>query len=308
MRILTTYPIPESKEWINKTYLVPIKGKSGLFGIKNWCVPFKLIFLRKNFDVIITGTEREDELFAFLQTFLVFGKIKHIMIDCLWKKEKNTFRRFIKTLLLKIISKSVTYFVVWSSEEKEKYPQEFGLAKEKFIFLPHHSTLSGYKVDVKEGDYIFAGGNSSRDYITLIKAVKGLGLKTIIALTNYRIIDGIDIPENVTVRTATPQEFRNLMAQSEMVIIPQTYLNAMMLRKPIVVSNAPGVRNYIGNGKTGIIVPAGDVETLRNSILEIINNNGKIDVIVENAYKKASSEFTLEKFVERNLSLAEKIC
>ncbi len=318
MRILTTYPIPESKEWVSNTYLVPIRGRRCFFGIRDWLLPIKLLFIRKNFDVIITGAEREDELFALFQTLLVFGKIKHIMIDCLWKKEKRYYKYIIKRILLKLISRSIIHFVVWSNEEKEKYPEEFDLPKGKFIFIPYHHTLSGYKFNVEERDYIFAGGDSSRDYYTLIEAVRDLGVNTVIALRNRKLIDSIDIPGNIRIVMPDPVEFRNLMAKSKIVVVPlkkdlfqsagqQTYLNAMRMGKPVVVSEAPGVRDYIQHGKTGFIVPPEDINALRDALKKIFSNNGSIKSVVEQAYKKVSAAFMLERFVQRNLDLAKKI-
>ena len=139
-----------------------------------------------------------------------------------------------------------------------------------------------------------------------------------IALTDYSLIKGLDLPRNVEVVSPSPEGFRQLMAQAKMVVIPmeegllqsagqQTYLNAMMLKKPVIVSDIAGVRDYLEDKITGIIVPPKDVDTLRNAINNVTLDGVYVKEIVENAYLKVSREFTLEKFVERNLSLAEKL-
>jgi len=325
MKILTTYPIPESKRWQEVTVFIDRNSKKFKFlrsifykiGINDWWSPFKLLLLRNKFDVLFTGTEREDIIFALFQLILPGRKIPHVMTCCLWKREENAFIKIFKKFLLKLIAKSVALFVVWSQEEIENYHKEFGIPKDKLKFIPHHSTLKGYNFKIYDGNYIFAGGNSSRDYITLIKAVQNLSIKTIIALTDYSLIKGINIPNNVKVVSLSREEFRQYMAGSKMVVVPlkknllqsagqQTYLNAMSLRKPVIVSKVPGVEDYISNYETGIIVEPENSQALRKAISFILNGNDEVKQMIDKAYMVATRNYTLDKFVERNLYLINK--
>ena len=72
----------------------------------------------------------------------------------------------------------------------------------------------------------------------------------------------------------------SLLANSHAVVVPlrqsvrsagqQSYLNAMGLGKPVIVTDAPGVHDYIVDGVTGIIVPP-TVEALRTAILHVMD-------------------------------------
>lgn len=321
-KILTTYPIPESKKWQISTVFIdknPNKFKfiRGIFkkiGINDWWLPLRLFLLRNKFDILFTGTEREDAIFALFQTILPGKKIIHIMTCCLWKRERNEFIKIFKKFLIRLMVKSVSLFVVWSQDEIENYHKEFGIPKDKLKFIPHHSTLKNYNFKIYDGNYIFAGGNSSRDYITLIKAVENFSIKTVIALTDYSLIEGINIPDNVEIVSLSKEEFRQYMAGSKMVVVPlknnllqsagqQTYLNAMSMKKPVIVSKAPGVKDYINNYETGIIVEPENPEALRKAISFILNGNDRVKKMVDKAYTIATTNYSLDKFVERNLNL-----
>lgn len=328
MKVLTTYPIPQSQRWQEETTLIEPQANRGPWqwlnrllrplGMRDVLLPFKLIYLRKDYDVLITGAEREDCFFAILQSLFGGKKIPHLMMCCLWKREKNELRHRLKRILLKWMSRSVRKFIVWSTDEIEAYSQYFGIPKEQFVFIPHHETLSGYSVKPTRGDYLFAGGDSSRDYATLLEAVRELDVSVIIASRNptWRWMVK-DLP-HVRVESVDPQCFRDLMAGSRAVIVPlargllqaaghQTYLNAMRLRKPVIVSEAPGVRDHIVHGRTGWIVPAGDPIALRRVLAHILQDGEEVRCVTEVAAADVESRFTLEHFVERNLELAKTL-
>ena len=87
----------------------------------------------------------------------------------------------------------------------------------------------------------------------------------------------------------------------------QSYLNAMRLKKPVIVSRVSGVLDYIIPGVTGIVVPPGDPTELRKAILRVLAGGPDIDRMVEAAYARATDKFTLAHFVDRLLALAETL-
>jgi len=273
--------------------------------------------VRRQYDVLITGCEREDCLFAFLQSILLGKRIPHLMTCCLWKYEKNPIRYGWKRFLLKIISRSVNLFIVWSSEEREAYARYFGLPREKFVFMPHHASLEGYDITPSEGAYLFAGGDSSRDYHTLIEAVRPLTVPTVIVARQAASLNGKKkLPSHVDIKTTDPIEFRRLMAESRLVVIPieegllqsagqQSYLNAMLLRKPVIVSQVKGVMDHVTPNVTGVVVPPKNPEALREAILQVLAGGPEVQKMVERAYQRVQEKFSLEEFVHRLLAFTE---
>ena len=75
-------------------------------------------------------------------------------------------------------------------------------------------------------------------------------------------------PANVTIGELDPRRYEERFRSASIVVVAlaprrdrsagqQTYLNAMVLGKPVVVTDALGVREYVEDRRTGLIVPAG---------------------------------------------------
>ncbi|MBI4436484.1 MAG: GNAT family N-acetyltransferase [Candidatus Omnitrophica bacterium] len=323
VRILTTYPIPQSPHWQKETTLLKPRseekrGLLGHWGFRDWTLAFRLLKARRKYDVLITGCEREDGFFAILQSLLPGKRIPHLMTCCLWKSETNPLRKWWKGMVLRWIARSVRLFLVWSRQECDTYSAYFKIPREKFVFMPHHASLDGYDVEGKNGNYIFAGGDSSRDYETLLEAVRSLSFPTLIVAKQVAFWNGKPLPPHVTAQTTDPLGFRKLMAGARMVVLPltrgllqstgqQSYLNAMALKKPVIVSEVPGVLDHVTPEVTGIVVPPGDPVALREAILRVMGGGSEVQKMVEKAYERVQNEFSLTHFVNRILSLAEKV-
>src|SRR5260370_37033629 len=76
------------------------------------------------------------------------------------------------------------------------------------------------------------------------------------------------------------------MARARIVVVPmqanllrtggqQTFLNAMHMRKPVILTDPEGGRDFIEHGKTGLLVPYPDVPALRDAILYLLQNAEK---------------------------------
>jgi glycosyltransferase involved in cell wall biosynthesis len=70
-----------------------------------------------------------------------------------------------------------------------------------------------------------------------------------------------------------------IMAAADMIVHPSledalssAVIEAVMLQKPVVASDISGVRDTLGNGQYGIIVPPADDEALEKGIRQLIAN------------------------------------
>ncbi len=146
--------------------------------------------------------------------------------------------------------------------------------------MPFHSTLHDVAYDVRDGGYVFAGGNSDRDYRTLVEAVRPLGAPTWIATTRPELLSGVSVPAHVRVEGTTPEGFRDAMAAARLVVAPmragtlrsggqQTCLNAMLLGKPTIAVGRRWAADYIEDGVNGLIVDYEDAEGMRKAIRRV---------------------------------------
>jgi glycosyltransferase involved in cell wall biosynthesis len=228
------------------------------------------------YDAVLTSGAGDGLLFAFLQKFRGRKRAVHVMEDCLWYKSN-----VLKKWTVRFCLGSVDACVVWASVEVDRYAREFEVPRQKFHFVPFHHTLARYQFEVRNEGYLFSGGNGDRDYPTLLEAVRNLPAPCLIATTRQDVLDRKDLPSNVQARGVSHQEFRQLMASSKIVVVQmkggllhaggqQTVLNAMLMRKAVILTDPEGGRDYIEDWKTGVLVPAGDAEKLRMALERLL--------------------------------------
>ena len=215
--------------------------------------------------------------------------------------------------------KSVDRCVVWAEREICSYSQEFGINPSKIVFVPHHSTLHPhrYSVTARNEGYIFAGGNGDRDYETFVEAVREVNCPCLIACTDDQRFKNIVLPPHVRRVKPDPQEFRQLIASSRMVVLPmagglihsggqQTFLNAMTLGKPVIVTDVEGGKSYINHGITGMLTTPGDAAELRNAVKYLLENDLAAHEMGQRAMQ-AAKEYTVANCYDRICAIADQI-
>jgi glycosyltransferase involved in cell wall biosynthesis len=267
-----TKVLPPTKEaWWER--IVVTLGLPGLARRSRDCRRAWTLFRRvPEFDVVITDGALVGLTFAFLQSLRPSRRTVHVMYDCYWYGG-GRFRRGIMRFCLR----QVDLCVVWTHVECSRYAGTYNVSPSRFAFVRHHHTLNRYQFEVGDDGYIFAGGNSDRDYKLFCGAVGNLPISCVLATNLPASLAGVRVPPNVHVVNASAVEFRQLMARARIVVLPmrantlrtggqQTFLNAMHMGKPVVLVDPEGGVDYIEHGKTGLLVPFGDATALHNAI------------------------------------------
>lgn len=205
----------------------------------------------------------------------------------------------VKRAYVRSTLRAVDRLIVWAPAVVDRYHNYFGVPREMMVPLRFHHTLIGHEVQPEDGNYIFSGGDSLRDYPTLLKAVAGLDIPVIIA-TRLKLSASVSIPSNVVVKPVSAGEFRKLMAGARLVVFPlrtdairtsgqQSYLNAMALGKPVIVTDTTDAPYYIEHEKTGVLAPSGDAAALREAIGNLLDEPEKAAAMGEAAKAAASA-------------------
>jgi len=235
--------------------------------------------------------------------------------------EPNTdWRRFIEPLLMKLADRAVFRFAVHSQAEVPVFAQLWGIdeAKVRGCSFYHKKAGPGVIVaDKPRGRHIFAGGTSFRDYEPLLAAARLLPDHEFVIATN-RLDNHPDIPPNVRAGLVTPAEFDQLIDTAAAVVVPLrqdvhriigmlTYLQAMWAKKPTIVSDTLGVREYVTDGETGLIV-SGTPESYVAAIQWVLDpaNDGRIRQMCAAAHRAVSQQFTIEAHVTRLLEIMDE--
>ncbi|MGI0134788.1 MAG: glycosyltransferase, partial [Candidatus Micrarchaeaceae archaeon] len=205
--------------------------------------------------------------------------------------------------------------IVYSHKQEEHYIRRFSVPKEQLVCVPYYTTCWDTSYHVTEGEYIFSGGDYTRDYASLITAVRDRPYRTVIAARFRHYFDAINVPPNVEIVTVGHSEFFRLMSGARVVVVPlkggllqsggqQTYLNAMAMGKPVIVADDCGASEYIRDGHTGIVIPPEDPMAMRAALERVWNDTALASRLGANAQRAAQS-FSPDRFFTTILKIVE---
>ncbi len=252
------------------------------------------------FEAVVTLGDLEGLAFAALQRLRGRRRQVHVMYDCLWYGGGRLRRAWMRFCL-----RTVDRCIVWASVECERYSRAYGVPREKFLYVPHHHTLHHFNVKAGDQGFVFTGGNADRDYGLFLDAVRELDVACVLATNRSQLLDGLKVLPNVQVRSLSAPEFRQCMADARIVVMPmratllhagaqQSILNAMLLGKPVVLTDPEGGSDYIENGKTGVLVPYGDTTALQQAIRFLLEHPDEAHAMGERA-RLAAAPLTTQR-------------
>lgn len=275
MRIVTNFPGGGDASWAP---FVTHVERGGMGALRYALALFRE--LRRSDFAIIAESSLDGRLLCVLNAFL--GRKPVFLYECLWDQPESWVKRQLHRLYLRLIDPAVIGYVVFSRSDVESYAQAFPVPRSKLVAIPYCTTLEGYAFAEQDEGFIFAGGDSLRDYRQLAEAVRDLPYRVVIA-TGLADPFGGPCPPNVTAQRVSHEQFRSLMASAAVHVVPlaatsvrsvghQTYLNGMAMGKPVIVTDTRGTPEYIDHGTDGVLVQPGDHSTLRQWIMDLMDN------------------------------------
>ena len=217
--------------------------------------------------------------------------------------------------LIALLDAPALHFGVLSREELESFPRVWGVEASRVHFTGFCATAADL-TPRPDGVGVLASGNSLRDYRALVTAAPSLVGPVTIATT-------LPLPAPPTaaanLRTGwfSPDE-HEARAQAAAVIVvalmagtdrsagQQTYLNAMARGQAVVVTDAPGVRDYVVDGETGVIVP-NDSEALTDAVNRLLQDRPYARRLGAAAREAVMDGFTVRHYFDRLLALADSL-
>ena len=80
--------------------------------------------------------------------------------------------------------------------------------------------------------------------------------------------------------------------------LPYVLLEAMLFKVPVLATDVGGIPNIVINGVTGYLVPAGDVQSLKNGMEKMLNNPEKTREMAEEGYKLVNEKYSARRMAE----------
>jgi hypothetical protein len=214
---------------------------------------------------------------------------------------------------IRIVDRANVHYAVLSRDELITFPRVWGVDPTRVHFLPFCATASSLEHE-PTGHGVLASGNSLRDYRALIEAAPKIRADVMLAtklplptITAANIEAGFLPPaaHDARARSAAVVVVP-LLANTERSAGQQTYLNAMGRGKPVVVTDAPGVRDYIAHGETGLIV-SNEPEALGDAVNRLLTDRRLAQRLGDAARAEVHSRFGLSAYVRRLLELADRV-
>jgi len=234
--------------------------------------------------------------------------------------QPNTgLRHRIERLIMRLADRAIERYVVYSRAECEFFPRAWNLSPDKIRYCyqlreGEFDTLPS----VPQQSHVFAGGDSFRDYETVLAAARQLPEVRFVLCTT-RLAGRDDLPANVEAGPVPFTRFVELMLSAAVVLVPlqqglhritgtMTYLESMWLKKLTIVPDALAVREYVEDGVTGCVVD-GSTEDYMHAIRWAMTpeNASQVARICEQAHETVSQRFTLERHAKGLLDIMAEI-
>lgn len=240
-----------------------------------------------------------------------------VIADCQWELGSSVVdRAAMQTGLRLVDAPNVTYCVL-STDEVSIFPRTWGVDPERVAFTPWPYVLREEELGAtSEGDGIFAGGDSLRDYGPLLEAAKDLRAPVTVA-TRREDASRDGLPANVELGALPHEQYVERLRRSPVVVVPlvptanrsagqTTYVNALAMGKLVVVTDCLGVRDYVEHRMTGLVVPPGDARALHEALAWAVDpaNATEVRAIRERARALAQERFRPDEYVANLLRIA----
>lgn len=234
---------------------------------------------RRDYDVVLTWAERFTVAVAGVLR-LHRRRPRHVAILDWVSKPVVRFP-------LRLVRPGVDRVLTWSSVQGRAAVELVGFDAADIRHIEHPVDEEFFAPVAAPRDIVLSAGETQRDFPTLIRAVEGLGVQTVIAanligsFTGYRTRlrsaeSALEVPADVRVGPLRPEELRAAYASAIAVVVPlveapnnagiSVILEAMAMGRPVIATRTTGQVDVIEDGVTGLYVRPGDADDLRAKI------------------------------------------
>jgi len=89
--------------------------------------------------------------------------------------------------------------------------------------------------------------------------------------------------------------------------LPIALLEAMAAKRPVIATRVGAIPKVIGNKNVGILVEPGDINGLRDGLLNLIRDPGRRDLLAREGFRRVSTNFSSDEMGKHYLKLYEEI-
>lgn len=224
----------------------------------------------------------------------------------------------LQRLAMRLSDRWIDRYIVYSEDECASFAATWGVAPAKLRCCGYYHKPKQQPRSNEAGAYLFSGGNSFRAYEPLVVAMAELPAQQLL-IASKAFDPPAPPPPNVRVEWPSLAEWFEVMAAAQAVVVPIApgmsrsvglllITEAMWLGKPVVVSDSLGVREYVEDGVTGLVVdgtPAGYLAALRWLVDPA--NSAAVATMGRRAAETMEQRFTLAHHTDRLLAALDEL-
>jgi len=179
--------------------------------------------------------------------------------------------------------RNIDRFVVYSSVERALYSEFFEIPLAR-IDMVHWAVRapepSPEAIAHVEQPYVCAIGGNGRDYATLMRAAELTPNVAYVCVVRPENMAGLHAPSNVRIEcNVTNQRALDILYGSRFMVCPLSssevpcghvsLVNAMHLKKALIITDSTGIHDYTVHGETALRVAPNDPVSMANAVLEL---------------------------------------
>lgn len=222
-----------------------------------------------------------------------------------------------------------THLIALSEAVQEKLINVGGFARERITIIPHGLNLKFFPALEERaqsaedrlpvvGTYgTLTEQKGQRDFLQAAKGVIERGLDAEFLIMGHgpdkqllrEMAEQLRISRRLTFSASTITDSRNISSID--VFVEPTHkegfgmsvLQAMATGVPVVACGVGGIFSLIEDGRSGLLVSAGDVRGMTDNICRLLENPGLRVELAHNARQRVEKEFNAKRIVQRLLEL-----
>jgi len=301
---------------------------------KKWKIPSKLysillpLLYRKELKTVnILKTNQMNGAIAAVLTKWIYRKKLVVRCGYEWlnfleNQKSNVWKKIIVHIIEKIVYRASDKIILTSENDKKFIESKFNITSSKIKIIPNYIDTELFKpMIVKKEEnriYIICRLEEQKNLFNLIKAISSLSVKLVIfgegslkeSLKEY----GKKQKANVEFKGNIPnQRLPEELNKSELFILPSFYegcpkvlLEAMSCGLPCIGTNVEGIKEIVKHKENGYICET-DATSIKNAILDVLNNKEFRIKLSKNARKTIVEHFSLESILKKEREIYESL-
>lgn len=264
----------------------------------------RAIVVQNEYDIVLSHSYNSGFVFSFLRSLLKRKTPRHYVIDV--GSLNGGVEDSLQIKLIKFALQSVTGVIYHSRICEEFYSRHFHDLKRVLVHFGVDTDFFAPLDSEPTMDYALSIGYAKRDYATLIRAWREVDFPLKIVGMSKRKPwkhDNVEYCPRVSIK-----ELKELIHNAGFVILPienvrhstgqTTLLQCMSMCKPVIVTRAFGILDYVTEDYDCMIVENNDERDIIEKIRFLMNDSCFARMISINARKTA-----VEKFNERRMAM-----